>query len=156
MFIGAPAHRQTASEGEQTGIRNIYRTQNSRRRTHYWICFKEFRSPNSLFNCKQEDLCSAKSDVIDSDSPQYVDATHHSTFAEPGESSYPFEADHSDISQDDEDYLNKSLLPSSHVFSEIGDVDYPDRPTNSCYYGLSGEDHASLYWPYYWDINLKM
>ena len=110
----------------------------------------------SLFNCKQEDLCSAKSDVIDSDSPQYVDATHHSTFAEPGESSYPFEADHSDISQDDEDYLNKSLLPSSHVFSEIGDVDYPDRPTNSCYYGLSGEDHASLYWPYYWDINLKM
>ncbi|CAO2826753.1 unnamed protein product [Amaranthus hypochondriacus] len=109
----------------------------------------------SLINYKQEDLCSAKSDVIDSDSPHYVDATHHSTFAEPGDSSYAFEADHSDISQDDEDYLNKSLLPSSHVFSKIGDVDYPDRPTNSCYYGLSGEDHASLYWPY-WDINLKM
>ncbi|XP_057517173.1 homeobox-leucine zipper protein HAT5-like [Amaranthus tricolor] len=99
----------------------------------------------SLFKYKQEDLSSAKSDVIDSDSPHYVDATHHSAFLDPTDSSYAFEADHSDISQDDEDYLSKSLLPSSHF----------DPPANSCAYGLSGEDHASVYWPY-WDINLKM
>ncbi|KNA14370.1 hypothetical protein SOVF_108110 [Spinacia oleracea] len=106
----------------------------------------------SVFGCKQEDLSSVKSDVIDSDSPHYVDAATHSPFGEPSET-YAFEADHSDISQDDEDYLSKSLLPSSHVFMKIGDVDYPDPPANN--YGLQGEDHASLFWPY-WDINLKM
>lgn len=109
----------------------------------------------SVFGTKQDDLCSAKSDVIDSDSsPHYVGA-NHSSFGEPGDSSYAFEADHSDISQDDEDYLSKSLLPSSHVFSKMGDVDYPNLPANSCNYGLSGEDHASFFWPC-WDINLKM
>lgn len=89
----------------------------------------------SVFSCKQEDLSSVKSDIIDSDSPHYVDASH-SSFGEPGDSSYAFEADHSDISQDDEDYLSKSLLPSSHVLLKIGDVNYADPPANSCNYGL--------------------
>ncbi|XP_021761678.1 homeobox-leucine zipper protein HAT5-like [Chenopodium quinoa] len=102
-----------------------------------------------VFGCKQEDLSSGKSDIIDSDSPHYVDVSH-SPFGEPGDS-YAFEADHSDISQDDEDYLSKSLLPSSHVFLKIGDVDYPGPPaTSSCNnYGLPADDHPSpLFWPY--------
>ncbi|KAH9611899.1 hypothetical protein KSS87_002624 [Heliosperma pusillum] len=85
---------------------------------------------------KQEDPSSAKSDVIDSDSPHYLDAAHSSSFAEPGVTSYAFEADHSDISQD--------------VFPKIEDV---DLPADSNHFGLSGDDHASLFWPY-WDIHL--
>ncbi|KAK9669297.1 hypothetical protein RND81_13G122300 [Saponaria officinalis] len=94
----------------------------------------------TMFN-KQEELSSAKSDVIDSDSSYYV---------EPGESSYAFEPDQSDISQDDADNLNKTLLhSSSHVLPKIEDVDLPAQ------FSISGEDHASLFWPY-WDVNLKM
>lgn len=102
---------------------------------------------------------SAKSDVIDSESPRY------SSFGDqPGDSSYAFEADHSDISQDDEDYLSMSLLPSSSSssdpFSKIEDIEYPHPhpSSNSCNFELPPEedhDHASLFWPY-WDINLKM
>lgn len=99
----------------------------------------------SLFEYnKQEDLSSAKSDVIDSDSSYYV---------EPGESSYAFEPDQSDISQDDEDYLNKTLLHSTHVFPKIEDD--VDTPANPGHFGLTEEDHAPLFWPY-WDINLKI
>ncbi|XP_074277268.1 uncharacterized protein LOC141600907 [Silene latifolia] len=101
---------------------------------------------------KQEDLSSAKSDVIDSDSSHYVEAGHSSSFPEPGDSSYAFEAAHSDISQDDEDYLNRTLLPSSHAFPKIEDV---DPSTNSSHFGITDDDHGSLFWPY-WDINLKM
>ncbi|KAH9616886.1 hypothetical protein KSS87_015936 [Heliosperma pusillum] len=101
---------------------------------------------------KQDDLSSAKSDVIDSDSSQYVEAGHSSSFPEPGDSSYAFEADHSDISQDDEDYLNRTLLPSSHAFPKIEDV---DPSTNSPHFAITDDDHGSLFWPY-WDINLKM
>ncbi|KAH9615799.1 hypothetical protein KSS87_007214 [Heliosperma pusillum] len=113
----------------------------------------EEQHPSVFGYNKHEDPSSAKSDVIDSDSPQYyVEAGHPSTFGEPGDSSYNFEADHSDISQDDEDYLNKSIMPSSHVFPKIEDV---ELPSNSGHLSLSGDDHASLFWPY-WDINLKM
>ncbi|XP_074316981.1 uncharacterized protein LOC141653199 [Silene latifolia] len=113
----------------------------------------EEQHPSIFSYSKHEDLSSAKSDVIDSDSSQYyVEAGHSSSYAEPGNSSYIFEADHSDISQDDEDYLNKSIMPSSHVFPKIEDV---ELPSNSGHLGLSGDDHTSLFWPY-WDINLKM
>ncbi|KAL9243210.1 hypothetical protein vseg_017124 [Gypsophila vaccaria] len=101
---------------------------------------------------RQEDLSSAKSDIIDSDSSYYVEPGHSSSVPEPGESSYAFEPDQSDISQDDEDYLKKSLLQSSHVFPKMEDV---DTPGSACHFSLPGEDHAPLFWPY-WDINLKM
>lgn len=107
----------------------------------------------SIFGRKQEEV-SSESDVLDSDCPHYVDGSH-SSFADPGDSSYAFEADHSDISQDDEDNLSRSFLPASHVFSEIEYANYSDPPANSCNFGLTGEDHASLFWPC-WDINLKM
>lgn len=97
---------------------------------------------------------SAKSDVLDSDSTHHG-AGGYSSLGELGDSSYAFEADHSDISQDDEDYLSKSLLPSSHAFSKIEDVDYPQPPSHSGNFELPSDDHASLLWPY-WDINLKM
>lgn len=109
----------------------------------------------SLFAYKQDELCSAKSDVLDSDSPHYVDRDQHSSFQEPGDPSYAFEADHSDISQDDEDYLKKSVLPSSHVFQKIEGFHNPEPPPNSSNFGVPCEDQASLFWPY-WDINLKM
>jgi len=97
---------------------------------------------------------SAKSDVLDSDGTHHGDGGY-SSLGEPGDSSYAFEADHSDISQDDEDYLSKSLLPSSHAFSKIEYIDYPRPPSHSGNFELPGDDHASLLWPY-WDINLKM
>ena len=61
--------------------------------------------------CKQEDISSARSDILDSDSPHYTDGVH-SALLEHGDSSYVFEPDQSDMSQDEEDNLSKSLYPS--------------------------------------------
>lgn len=108
----------------------------------------------SIFPLKREDLSSAKSDVLDSDSSNYADAGY-SAFADPGDSSYAFEADHSDISQDDEDYLSKSLMPSSNAFPKIKDANCRDLPTESCNFDIPGEYHSSLFWPC-WDANLKI
>ncbi|BBH03903.1 homeobox 1 [Prunus dulcis] len=47
---------------------------------------------------KQEDLSSGKSDIFDSDSPHYTDGVH-SSILEPGDSSYVFEPDQSDLSK---------------------------------------------------------
>ncbi|KAJ9677336.1 hypothetical protein PVL29_022361 [Vitis rotundifolia] len=101
----------------------------------------------SLVVCKQEDLSSTKSDVFDSDSPHYADGGH-SALPEPGDSSYVFEADQSDVSQDEEDNFSKSLLPPSYVFPKLEDVDYPDPPTNPCSFGFPVEDHAFWSWSY--------
>uniref|UniRef100_A0A7C8YGN5 Homeobox-leucine zipper protein n=2 Tax=Opuntia streptacantha TaxID=393608 RepID=A0A7C8YGN5_OPUST len=108
----------------------------------------------SIFPSKQEDLSSTRSDVLDSDSSHYADGGY-SAFADPGDSSYAFEADHSDISQDDEDYLSKSLMPSSNAFSKIKDANYPDPPTESCNFDIPSEYQTSLFWPC-WDANLKI
>ncbi|CAO2841431.1 unnamed protein product [Amaranthus hypochondriacus] len=75
---------------------------------------KDFDSSQSYFNSLKtnydnllrEDLFPAKNGVIDSESLHHVDATHRSTFTEPFASSYAFEADRFDISQDAKDYLN--------------------------------------------------
>ncbi|KAG8488149.1 hypothetical protein CXB51_018656 [Gossypium anomalum] len=65
---------------------------------------------------------------VDSDSPR---------------SSYPFEPDQSDTSQDEEDNLSNALFqPSSYIFPKLEDNDYSDPPASSCSYGFHVEDHA--------------
>ncbi|KAJ6293944.1 hypothetical protein OIU76_022090 [Salix suchowensis] len=81
---------------------------------------------------KQDEISSAKSDIFDSDSPHYAaDGVH---------SSYVFEPDQSDLSQDEEDNFSKSLLPP-YVFPKLEDGDYSDPHA-------SFEDHAFWSWPY--------
>ncbi|KAF9667774.1 hypothetical protein SADUNF_Sadunf15G0058400 [Salix dunnii] len=82
--------------------------------------------------CKQDEISSAKSDIVDSDSPHYAaDGVH---------SSCVFEPDQSDLSQDEEDNFSKSLLPP-YVFPKLEDGDYSDPHA-------SFEDHAFWSWPY--------
>ncbi|CAJ1944025.1 unnamed protein product [Sphenostylis stenocarpa] len=96
--------------------------------------------------CKQEDISSARSDILDSDSPHYADGVH-SAVLEHGDSSYVFEPDQSDTSQDEEDNLSKSLYPS-YLFPKLEDVDYSDPTESSCNFGFSEEDHALWTWAY--------
>ncbi|XP_037494001.1 homeobox-leucine zipper protein HAT5 [Jatropha curcas] len=95
-------------------------------------------SKASFVACKQEDMSSAKSDIFDSDSPHYTDGVH-SSLLEAGDSSYVFEPDQSDLSQDEEDNLSKSLLPP-YVFPKLEDADYSNPE--------SFEDHAFWCWSY--------
>lgn len=99
---------------------------------------------------KYEDLNSAKSYVFDSDSSHCADGCR-SSLLDPGDSSYVFEPDHSDLSQDEEDNLSKGLLPPlAYMFPKIevaDDYSYP--PANSCYFGFPTDDHTfgfSSYW----------
>ncbi|KAK7347249.1 hypothetical protein VNO80_21776 [Phaseolus coccineus] len=96
--------------------------------------------------CKQEDISSARSDILDSDSPHYTDGVH-SAVLEHGDSSYVFEPDQSDMSQDEEDNLSKSLYPS-YLFPKLEDADYSDPTESSCNFGFSEEDHALWTWEY--------
>ena len=96
--------------------------------------------------CKQEDISSARSDILDSDSPHYTDGVH-SAVLEHGDSSYVFEPDQSDMSQDEEDNLSKSLYPS-YLFPKLEDADYSDPTESSCNFGFSEEDHALWNWEY--------
>lgn len=100
----------------------------------------------SVGACKQEDISSAKSDIFDSDSPHYTDGVH-SGLLDPGDSSYVFEPDQSDLSQDEEDNLSKTLFPP-YIFPKLEDVDYSDPPESSCSFGFPVEDHAFWSWSY--------
>lgn len=104
---------------------------------------------DSIGASKQEDFTSVKSDVYDSESPHYTDGVH-SSLLEPGDSSYVLEPDQSDMSQDEEDNLSKSLLlPLAYVFPKIVDNNCPDPPANSCYFGFPvEEDHSFGFWAY--------
>ncbi|KAK9278522.1 hypothetical protein L1049_028090 [Liquidambar formosana] len=101
----------------------------------------------SIVACKHEDLSSAKSDVVDSDSPHNTDGGH-SSLLEHDDSSYVFEPEQSDVSQDEGDNLSKSLLHPSYVFPKLEDAAYPDPPTNSCNFGFPAEDNAIWFWSY--------
>lgn len=81
-------------------------------------------SKTPLMVCKQEDHSSTKSDVFDSDSPHYGDGAN-SALPELDDSSYVFEADQSDASQDEEDNFSKSLLHPSCIFPKLEDVGFP-------------------------------
>ncbi|GAV82883.1 Homeobox domain-containing protein/HALZ domain-containing protein [Cephalotus follicularis] len=100
----------------------------------------------SIVACKQEDISPAKSDTVNSDSPHYIDGVHSSVL-EAGDSSYVFEPDQSDLSQDEEDNFRKVLLPTN-IFPKIEDADYSDQPTNVCNFGFPVEDHAFWSWSY--------
>ncbi|OAY49944.1 homeobox-leucine zipper protein HAT5 isoform X2 [Manihot esculenta] len=88
-----------------------------------------------LLILKQEEASSAKSDVFDSDSPH--------SLLEPGDSSHVFEPDHSDFSQDEEDELGRSLLPTP-LFPKL----YQDLPANSCSFEFPVEDQPFWSWTY--------
>ncbi|KAE8690793.1 Homeobox-leucine zipper protein HOX20 [Hibiscus syriacus] len=90
----------------------------------------------SLLACKQEEACSAKSDVFDSD--------HHSSLIEPENSSNVLEPDPSDISQDDEDNLSKSFLHMHPpLFFPKFELDcYYDAHGDSCNFELPVEDQS--------------
>ncbi|XWS68875.1 hypothetical protein CRYUN_Cryun04dG0131400 [Craigia yunnanensis] len=100
-----------------------------------------------LLACKQEEACSAKSDVFDLDSPHYTDG-NHSSLIEPADSSNVFEPDQSDFSQDEEDNLGKSFLHPPLFFPKFELDCYYDIPANSCNFALPVEDQSfwsSLY-----------
>lgn len=103
-------------------------------------------------NCKQEDISSAKSDIFDSDSPHYTDGVHSSLLdLEAADSSYRFEPEQSDLSQDEEDNLSKALFHPSYIFPKLEEVDddYSDPPAaSSCNFGFPVEDHAFWSWAY--------
>uniref|UniRef100_A0A9I9CE08 Homeobox-leucine zipper protein n=1 Tax=Cucumis melo TaxID=3656 RepID=A0A9I9CE08_CUCME len=101
-------------------------------------------SKSSKLGCKQEDISSVKSDLCDSDSPHYTDGVH-SSLLEPGDSSYIFDPDQSDLSQDEEDNLGRNLLPP-YIFPKLEDVDYSDPPTSSCNFVFPIEDNALWSW----------
>ncbi|KAJ4712173.1 Homeobox-leucine zipper protein [Melia azedarach] len=101
----------------------------------------------SIVACKQEDISSAKSDIFDSDSPHYTDGVH-SSLLEAGDSSYVFEPDQSDLSQDEDDNLSKNVLLPPYIFPKLEEADYTDPPTSSCNFGFPIEDHAFWSWSY--------
>ena len=101
----------------------------------------------SIVGCKQEEISSVKSDIFDSDSPHYTDGGVHSSLLDAGDSSHVFEPEQSDLSQDEEDNLSKSLLPP-YIFPKLEDIDYSDPPENSCNFGFPVEDHAFWSWSY--------
>lgn len=88
-----------------------------------------------------EDISSVKSDIFDSDSPRFNDGVHSNSLLEPADSSYVFEADQSDLSQDEEDNL------PAYIFPKLEDVHYSDPPASSCNFGFP-EDHAFWSWSY--------
>ncbi|CAK9172210.1 unnamed protein product [Ilex paraguariensis] len=88
--------------------------------------------------CRHEHGSSARSDVFDSDSPNYTDG-NHSTFLEPANSSNVFEPELSDFSQDEED---TSILPPL-CFPKL-----EAPPENSCILGFPVEDQAVWFWSY--------
>ncbi|KAF8037300.1 hypothetical protein BT93_B0261 [Corymbia citriodora subsp. variegata] len=96
--------------------------------------------------CRPEDICSVKSDMFDSESPHYTDAGH-SSLLEPGDSSYAFEPDQSDLSQDEEDNLSKSLL-STRNYPKLESTDYTIPPPSSCNFGFPAEDPPFWSWSY--------
>ncbi|ESW10207.1 hypothetical protein PHAVU_009G190200 [Phaseolus vulgaris] len=101
----------------------------------------------SIVACKREDISSAKSEMFDSsESPRYTDGVH-SALLETGDSSYVFEPDHSDVSQDEGDNLSMTLLPH-YMFPKLEDVGYSDRPHSSCHFGIPEEDQAIWSWSY--------
>ncbi|MBA0834763.1 hypothetical protein Goarm_007090, partial [Gossypium armourianum] len=86
-------------------------------------------------------VVSAKSD--------YTEGVHSSVLLEGAGSTYPFEPDQSDLSQDEEDNLSKGLLHlPSCVFPKLQDIDYSDPPAGSCNFGFPLDDHAFWSWAY--------
>ncbi|TKY58793.1 Homeobox-leucine zipper protein HAT5 [Spatholobus suberectus] len=95
---------------------------------------------------KQEDASSAKSDVLDSESPHVTDG-NQSSVVEPADSSHALEPDHSDFSQDEEDILSQNILTMPFL-PKVEDVCYGDPPENSCSFRFPVEDQTFCFWSY--------
>ncbi|KAM6569763.1 hypothetical protein CsatB_017748 [Cannabis sativa] len=116
----------------------------------------EISKASTTVVCQQlEDISSVRSDIFDSDSPRcFADGVHSNPLMEPArDSSYVFEADQSDLSQDEEDnhFINRTFLPSSsssYIFPKLEDVDYSDPPETSCNFGYPVEDPAFWSWSF--------
>ncbi|KAL5064749.1 hypothetical protein RYX36_026486 [Vicia faba] len=82
-------------------------------------------------NNRQEDISSARSEMLDCDSPCYKDRVLQRNVFEPEYQS--------DLSQDDED----NLLPPYNIFTKLQDVHYsnPHHIHNSSGYGFQEDDH---------------
>lgn len=76
---------------------------------------------------RQEDISSARSDILDCDSPCYKERVPEYQ---------------SDLSQDDED----NLLPPYNIFTKLEDVHYSNPNHNSSGYGFQEEDHHHALW----------
>ncbi|OIT08418.1 PREDICTED: homeobox-leucine zipper protein HAT5-like [Nicotiana attenuata] len=96
---------------------------------------------------QQEDLSSAKSDVLDSESPHYTDGVH-SSFIEQGDSSYVFEPEPSNLSQDDEEKFDKTMLSTANLLAKAEDDDYRVTSSNVSYFGFPVEDQGFGFWSY--------
>ncbi|RDX61756.1 Homeobox-leucine zipper protein HAT5, partial [Mucuna pruriens] len=95
---------------------------------------------------KQEDANSAKSDVVDSESPHFTDG-NQSSFVEPADSSHALEPDHSDFSQDEEDILSQNILTMPFL-PKVVDVSYDQLPENSSSFRFPLEDQTFCFWSY--------
>ncbi|KAG6573017.1 Homeobox-leucine zipper protein HOX16, partial [Cucurbita argyrosperma subsp. sororia] len=74
------------------------------------------------------------SDIFDTDSP----------LVEPRDSSYIFDPDQSDLSQDEDDNTGKNLLPT-YVFPKLEDVDYSDPPESACSFVFPIDEDTALW-----------
>ncbi|KAL8141944.1 hypothetical protein V2J09_014976 [Rumex salicifolius] len=95
--------------------------------------------------CKQEDPSSARSDVLDSDSPHYISGPYSSAFAEPIDALCALDLLDDDIS------LNPSFMSSSvYVLPKIEILDdYHDNPPgNACHFASPVDDQDSWFWSY--------
>lgn len=91
---------------------------------------------------KQEDANSAKSDVLDSESPH-----NQSSFLELADSSHALELDQSDFSQDEEDILSQNLLTVPFL-PKVEDGCYDEPPEYSCSFQFPFEDLTFGFWSY--------
>lgn len=101
----------------------------------------------TIIKCKQEDHSSANSDVFDSDSPHYTDGVH-SSLLEPDVSSHAIEHDQSDLSQDEEDNLSKSLGHSLYTFPKLEDPVYHEPSADCSNFEFPVEDQNCWFWSY--------
>ncbi|KAJ0977888.1 hypothetical protein J5N97_013362 [Dioscorea zingiberensis] len=85
--------------------------------------------------CKQEDLSSANSAVLDSDSSHYTDEVGHTPLLEPADSSNALEPDNSDISHAEED-------------EEVKKYTFLKFEENSGDYAVPVEDQSFWFWNY--------
>ncbi|XP_074274529.1 uncharacterized protein LOC141598694 [Silene latifolia] len=82
-----------------------------------------------------EDANSAKSDILDSESPHYTDGNHSSIMGDPMDP-------HSDFSQDEEEYLMSTLtppLPGYNTLLKVEDSGFYDSNSSSCNFSLVDE-----------------
>ncbi|KAK4399768.1 Homeobox-leucine zipper protein HAT5 [Sesamum angolense] len=97
--------------------------------------------------CKQEDgTSSAKSDILDSDSPHHTDGNFPAVL-DPVDSSQDFEPELSDFSPEENDSLSRSLLQPT-CFPKLEVECYDDLQPNSCNLGFPVQDQGTWFWQY--------